>query len=616
VKPVPTFRIIVSAFSLVTVATLLTSPCQATPVVDSTQAVAQATSLTLLPGSQLYLFGAVNGGSFTTSLLAEGQPVSVTDAVPGVVAAQLAATTVNSNSYTTSSQFNVFGGLGVSQFNYAQGFYGDNPGPGAHSASVQFTLTAPALVVLLGEASSQQELTFSGLTNLVIDVPYTTSVALSIAHAYLGPGTYTAQETSLDTAAGQDPNHMVDLLGVLILSDQPNASTSSNPQIPLPASSLCSGPASVGPSPANSPWAGYVVGVRDATGTSTFQNYAVTDVKGSWTVPVAYPVPSLDSAYSVWVGIGGFYGGIFGNNSNLVQIGTAVQWPDPVPFAWYQVIDHISGGQPFTPLLLPVLPGDTISAEILNIGSYLGQNIYQLTIKDVSLFHAPISDTFTVSSSANQQNTGEWIVENQDNTCPFPPCEPLSDFGVVNFNDCSVALNFVPYSINGDCKAEDVKLSMDEGGEAQPSDLSPDGTSFSVTFNAESLKLSGVNLKNVDLQGAYLQDASLAGANLQGANLADALLQGANLAGANLKDADLQGASLQGANLTGANLNLANLSGADLTGANLSVANLHGADLQNANFTNANLSGANLNGANTTGAIFTGAVIKGCNGCP
>jgi hypothetical protein len=159
----------------------------------------------------------------------------VTDPVPGFVAAQLAVTTVNSNSYTTSTEYNVIAGLGVSQFNYAQGFYGANPGPGAQSASVQFTLAASAMVVLFGEASSQQYLAFSGLSNLVTDVPYTTSVALSIAHTYLGPGTYTAQETSLATAAGQDPNHMVDLLGVLVFSQVPNAGNSGNPQIPLPS---------------------------------------------------------------------------------------------------------------------------------------------------------------------------------------------------------------------------------------------------------------------------------------------------------------------------------------------------------------------------------------------
>ena len=125
---------------------------------------------------------------------------------------------------------------------------------GAHSVSVQFTLTAPALVVLVGAASSQQQLAFSGLPNLVTDVPYNTVVATAIAHASVAPGEYTAQETSLDTAAAQDPNAMVDLLGVFIFSDYPSAATSSDPQIPLPVlgSTGVSGASRPSPAPSTS----------------------------------------------------------------------------------------------------------------------------------------------------------------------------------------------------------------------------------------------------------------------------------------------------------------------------------------------------------------------------
>ncbi|HUJ11428.1 MAG TPA: glycine zipper domain-containing protein [Verrucomicrobiae bacterium] len=226
---------------------------QATPVIDSAQALDGGTSLSLPSGSQLYVFGTVNGGAFTTSTFQYGQTVSLTDANPGFIAAELAASTANVNSYTTATMYHVIGGFGVSHFSYAQGFYGANPGPGAHSASVQLTLSAPALVILLGEASSQQQLAFSGLPNLVTDVPYTTSVALSIAHAYVTPGTYTVQQTSLDTAAGQDPNHMVDLLGVLVLSDEPNTAVSSNPSIPLPASVSTGVSRTSRPSPSSPP---------------------------------------------------------------------------------------------------------------------------------------------------------------------------------------------------------------------------------------------------------------------------------------------------------------------------------------------------------------------------
>jgi hypothetical protein len=229
----------VSAVALIVVP-FFVSICQATPTIDSAQAIEYGTSLTLPPGSQLYVFGAVNGGYLQNGVFVYGQTVSVTDACastycPGNIAAELVATTSNNNSYPNQTQYHVIGGFGVSQFGYAQGFYGANPGPGASNtgARVQFTLTAPALVVLLGQASSQQSLALAGLPGLVTDVADYPVDAFGIAHANLGPGTYTAQESSSAIAA-QDPLAMTDLMGVFVFSDQPNAASSSNPKISLP----------------------------------------------------------------------------------------------------------------------------------------------------------------------------------------------------------------------------------------------------------------------------------------------------------------------------------------------------------------------------------------------
>jgi uncharacterized protein YjbI with pentapeptide repeats len=59
---------------------------------------------------------------------------------------------------------------------------------------------------------------------------------------------------------------------------------------------------------------------------------------------------------------------------------------------------------------------------------------------------------------------------------------------------------------------------------------------------------------HVDLQGAVLPRAPLAGANLRKADLRGAKLHGANLSGADLSGSNLAGAELEGANLTGVNL--------------------------------------------------------------
>lgn len=94
--------------------------------------------------------------------------------------------------------------------------------------------------------------------------------------------------------------------------------------------------------------------------------------------------------------------------------------------------------------------------------------------------------------------------------------------------------------------------------------------------------------------------------NLRDLHLARAVLNQANLTGAVLDGADLTGAGLEGADLTtarlvGADLTEAELIGAKLTGAALGEANLTGAMLRRANLTHAWLLEANLTGADLEG---------------
>jgi hypothetical protein len=362
----------------------------------------------------------------------------------------------------------------------------------------------------------------------------------------------------------------------------------------------------VGPDEGSPTWSGYVVGVpTDATRTS-FQDGTVTDVKGTWTVPEI----SLCSAnplgvFATWVGIGGWTGSPDNSGDNsLVQIGISgyCNFGVPTYYAWYETIQPITSG-PAAAIVFPNFPvsaGDKIFAEV----SSLGNENYLVTIANLTQ-HTLSSEI--LNSPDNHAKTGEWIVECAGGAPVLDVVQPflessLADFGTVSFSDCSVTLNSEGSSqegsINSICGAEAFPIMMGKNTVwAQTYDsLSSDGTSFSVTFNPESLNLSGDDLKNADLQGANLQGADLAGANLKEANLTDALLQDANLKRANLIQANLSGA---------------NLSGADLWGADL-----QGANLQNANFTDANLTGANLHGAITTGAIFTGVITNGCNWGP
>jgi hypothetical protein len=223
--------------------------CQAVPTIVNAQAAQHQTALNLavdaygnnFEGCQLYVYGMTTGGALQSHPFAEGGSVHVEDA-SGNTSAEISVTTKSSNSFTTDCSYYVIGGFGASDFLYAKGFYGANPGPGPNlQASVRFTLSAPAMVAVIGVGSSQTILTFSGIDPLTIDVPSPNGAAgteaLSIAHTYLGAGTYTIKATTGDGAPIQDPNHEADLLGVLIFSDSPSIAKSDSPEIPLSLSS-------------------------------------------------------------------------------------------------------------------------------------------------------------------------------------------------------------------------------------------------------------------------------------------------------------------------------------------------------------------------------------------
>lgn len=101
-------------------------------------------------------------------------------------------------------------------------------------------------------------------------------------------------------------------------------------------------------------------------------------------------------------------------------------------------------------------------------------------------------------------------------------------------------------------------------------------------------------------------------ANLSGVNLADAELEGAWFNDANLSYANLEGADLYWAALLDANLENANLRSVRFTGSLLAGANLSRADLSNANFGFDNVGGrTDLRSANLTDCIISGTIFEG-----
>ena len=112
----------------------------------------------------------------------------------------------------------------------------------------------------------------------------------------------------------------------------------------------------------------------------------------------------------------------------------------------------------------------------------------------------------------------------------------------------------------------------------------------------KSKNLSGIDLSEIDLRGAYLYSTNLYGSNLSSTDLYGAELFNANLSGANLFKANLSNTNLERANLSGANLIKANLSNANLENTDLSNANLSDVNLSNTNLFNTNLFNVDLRG--------------------
>jgi hypothetical protein len=183
------------------------------------KAVVQGGNELMLPHGDLHLYGMVTGGGRPSGPFAQGQFAQAAT-VSGNLAVALAYGMNDQNSYTTETMYHNVGGVSISgPWNDFHAFYGVNPNVGAHTASATFQVTEYSLVVIIGLASSQQYVSFEGIPGLQVDVP-PSDPAMSIAHAYLPPGTYAVVEHSMDTAPGQTPANMADLVGVFVFGSR------------------------------------------------------------------------------------------------------------------------------------------------------------------------------------------------------------------------------------------------------------------------------------------------------------------------------------------------------------------------------------------------------------
>jgi hypothetical protein len=221
-------------------------------------------------------------------------------------------------------------------------------------------------------------------------------------------------------------------------------------------------------------WSGYAV---------TGAQNSVTDVKGSWTVPAVFGCSSSgqpDQYSSFWIGIDGY------NSNTVEQIGTESDCIGGVPtyYVWYEFYPHWGY---LVDMGAPIYPGDTISAEV-NADS---SGLFTLTLKDLTAGKQFITSTKMKNA---RRTSAEWIAE-----APWSGgVLPLANFDTANFGSqytgvastSSATIGSRTGSIGSfgsptgpSSPVQKITMVTSSGAtKAQPSDLSTNGSSFSIQW--------------------------------------------------------------------------------------------------------------------------------------
>jgi hypothetical protein len=231
-------------------------------------------------------------------------------------------------------------------------------------------------------------------------------------------------------------------------------------------------------------WAGY--SVHSHTG----QNYS--SVSGSWTQP-SVNASSGDGSSAFWIGLGG----ASQQSQALEQVGTAADVVNGQTeyYAWYELVSAAE-----TKLNIPVHPGDHISGKVTVNGSNVTVSLSDQT--------TGASATKALQMSNPDTASAEWIAEAPSAvTSGGYQVMPLADFGEVTFtNALAMSAGHTGSISDSNWSAQAIQLSSGSGTQllgrgsfaptglsggdaaqssagASPSDVSNDGSSFSVSYS-------------------------------------------------------------------------------------------------------------------------------------
>jgi Peptidase A4 family len=235
----------------------------------------------------------------------------------------------------------------------------------------------------------------------------------------------------------------------------------------------------------SSNWAGYAITGPDATTqptTTTTTPTTFTSVSARWVQPKARCKAGRATFSAFWVGLGGYSD----TSQALEQIGTDANCSAKGKARygmWYELVPA-----PSVPIKLKVFPGNVLTASVSVVGNEVTLQIRDLTRKTYA--------TRVQQMDEPDLSSAEWIAE-APSACAANRCYqlPLANFGRVSFTHASATANeHTGTIIDPTWAATPIQLVADGGSSfvssatsgAAPSDVSIDGTSFTVNFLANA----------------------------------------------------------------------------------------------------------------------------------
>ena len=227
----------------------------------------------------------------------------------------------------------------------------------------------------------------------------------------------------------------------------------------------------------SSNWAGYVVTPKSSA--TKFKT-----VSGTWTVPQGDCSSGTPGYSATWVGIGGYTT----TSKALEQTGTEFDCSRGTArySAWYELVPDVG-----REINMTVNPGDTMDAAVTVNGTRV--TLYLRNRTRGSAFRR----TFTMK--APDRTSAEWIVEAPSSCDSAGQCAqlPISNFGTQSFLHASATSARGNRGSIASTRWSSTKVTLSQGGGgrfaqfasqrgAEPSDLSADGASFTVSYTEQA----------------------------------------------------------------------------------------------------------------------------------